>query len=109
ALSVDHRSTQGSDGKTMVLPSSKEMIFGFTLVDSIEPVAVIRCALLRRLRDQVTFIVCFAKWMRQVFPHQVDLAGADKDVMAGPLLENLDDGERICPSVKRGVDHSIEG
>lgn len=84
------------------------MVLGFALVDAVEPIPVVRFVFWRGWRDQIAVIIFFTERPGQILPDQINLTGADEDVMTSPLLEGLDGGQRVGAGVKRGVNHRIE-
>lgn len=84
------------------------MVLGFTLVESIEPIPVVRFVFRQRRRHQVAFVVLLTEGPGQILPDQIDLPRTDEDVMASPLLEGLKGGERIDARVKSSVNYGIE-
>src|ERR1700694_2611242 len=84
------------------------MVLRFALVHPIQPVPVIRLLFRQRRGHKRAFIVLFMERPRQVLSDQINLAGADEYVMAGPLLENIQGGQRVSAGVEGCVNHAIE-
>ena len=84
------------------------MVLRFALVDSIEPIAIIRFVFRRRWRHEVAFIIFFTERPGQILPDQINLAGADEDIVPGPLLKSIQGCQCVGARVERGVNHRIE-
>src|SRR5664280_851082 len=108
ALAVHHGKTQRRNWKRVFRVRLHEEVFGSPLLDPIDPVVVIEVVVFGRLRHHRAFIVFFAERALRTFPNEIDLTGADKDVVAYSAAQHVYSDGCVATVVQSGINRGIK-
>lgn len=108
AFTVHHGQPQRRERKFGYCIGLREQVFGSTLFNAVNPVAVIEVILFGGLGHQRPFVVFLTKGTSEAGSNEIDLAGADENVMTYMAQQQVAHDSGIAIIVERGVDDGIE-
>ena len=107
ALAVDHRQAKRGVRELVLLPRFAQGIFSAALFDAVDPFFVAVGVRLGR-GHHPPFVIGFKKGTLNAFAHEVDLPGADEDILPHLAIEDVNNRIDFCAFIERVIDNGIE-